>query len=210
MKPTVAATNSRFDQPATLTRAIRSGLVCGAITLAAVVAVPKHSLADEGGVSFWIPGFFGSLAAAPQQPGWSLATINYYTNVSAGGNVALAREFEIRNLPLNIQAQINASLHASADIGMVIPTYVFATPFLGGQASVSMIAGYGGSSASLNGTVAGSVTGPLGNSIPFGPRFDSINSSVTGFTDVIPQAALEQRRRQLHGLRHGRYTGRCL
>jgi hypothetical protein len=190
MKPTVAATNSPLDQPATLTRAIKTGLVWGAIMFAAVVSVPKDSLADEGGVSFWIPGFFGSLAAAPQQPGWSLATINYYTNASAGGAVALAREFEIRNLPANIQAQINASLHATADIGMVIPTYVFATPFLGGQASVSMIAGYGGSNASLNGTVAGTVTGPLGNAIPFGPRFDSLNSSVTGFTDLIPQAAL--------------------
>jgi hypothetical protein len=190
MKPTVAATKPSLEQPAALTRAIKTGLVWGAIALAAVVSAPKHALADEGGVSFWIPGFFGSLAAAPQQPGWSLATINYYTNVSAGGAVALAREFEIRNLPLNIQAQINASLHATADIGMVIPTYVFATPVLGGQASVSMIAGYGGSNASLNGTVSGTVTGPLGNAIPFGPRFDSINSSVTGFTDLIPQAAL--------------------
>jgi hypothetical protein len=190
MKPTVAATKPSLEQPAALTRAIKTGLVWGTIALAAVVSAPKQALADEGGVSFWIPGFFGSLAAAPQQPGWSLATINYYTNVSAGGAVALAREFEIRNLPLNIQAQINASLHANADLGLVIPTYVFATPVLGGQASVSMIAGYGGSNASLNGTVSGTVTGPLGNAIPFGPRFDSINSSVTGFTDLIPQAAL--------------------
>ena len=161
-----------------------------ALTFTALASASNISKADEGGVSFWIPGFFGSLAAAPQQPGWSLATIDYYTNVSASGAVALAREFELRNLPLNIQAQINASLHATADIGMVIPTYVFATPVLGGQASVSMIAGYGGSNASLNGTVSGTVTGPLGNMIPFGPRFDSINSSVTGFTDLIPQAAL--------------------
>jgi len=190
MKPAVPTSNS-LEQPAARMRAVRSGLLWGAITLASVVAVPGSSLADEGGVSFWIPGFFGSLAAAPQQPGWSLATINYYTNVSAGGAVALAREFEIKNLPVNIQAQINASLHASADIGMVIPTYVFATPVLGGQASLSMIAGYGGSNASLNGTVSGTVTGPLGNTIPFGPRFDSINSSVTGFTDLIPQAALK-------------------
>ena len=42
--------------------------------------------ADEGGVSFWVPGFFGSLAAAPQQPGWSQANIYYHTNVSAGGD----------------------------------------------------------------------------------------------------------------------------
>jgi hypothetical protein len=190
MKPTVATSKSRLEQPAALTRAIKTGLVWGAIALAAVVTAPRHSLADESGVSFWIPGFFGSLAAAPQQPGWSLATINYYTNVSAGGAVALAREFQIKNLPVGIQAQANASLHATADIGMVIPTYVFATPVLGGQASVSLIQGYGASNASLNGTVSGSVTGPLGNTIPFGPRFDSINSSVTGFTDFIPQAAL--------------------
>jgi hypothetical protein len=190
MKPTVATSNSRPKHPATLTHAIRSGLVWGAISLAAVVSYPKHALADEGGVSFWIPGFFGSLAAAPQQPGWSLATVNYYANVSGGGNVALAREFAIRNLPVGIQAQINASLHATADSVIAIPTYVFATPVLGGQASVSLVQGYGGANASLNGTVSGSVTGPLGNTIPFGPRFDSINSSVTGFTDLIPQAAL--------------------
>jgi hypothetical protein len=195
MKPAVATSNPYLEQPAleqsaALSRAIQSGLVCGALTLAALVSVPEISLADEGGVSFWIPGFFGSLAAAPQQPGWSLATIDYYTNVSAGSAVALAREFEIRNLPVGIQAQVNASLHASADLGLVIPTYVFATPVLGGQASVSLIAGYGGSNASLNGSVSGTVTGPLGNMVPFGPRFDSINSSVTGFTDLIPQAAL--------------------
>jgi hypothetical protein len=38
--------------------------------------------ADEYGVSFWIPVFFGILAATPQQPGWSLASIFYNTNVS--------------------------------------------------------------------------------------------------------------------------------
>jgi hypothetical protein len=190
MKPTVPTSNSRLEQPAALTRAIRSGLVWGAITLAAVVSVPEYSLADEGGVSFWVPGFFGSLAATPQQPGWSLATIYYHTSVSAGGDVALAREFELKNVPASLTAQINASLHATADLGFAIPTYVFATPVLGGQASVSFIQAYGTSSANLNGSVAGTVTGPLGNTIPFGPRFDSINSSVWGFSDFIPQFAL--------------------
>ena len=41
------------------------------------------ALADEGGVSFWIPGFFGSLAATPQQPGWSLATVYLARKVAA-------------------------------------------------------------------------------------------------------------------------------
>ena len=29
----------------------------------------KPAVADEGGVGFWVPGFFGSLAATPQQQG---------------------------------------------------------------------------------------------------------------------------------------------
>jgi hypothetical protein len=128
MSPTVAVTNSHPEQPAALTRAIKTGLVWGAITLAAVVVVPKNSLADEGGVSFWMPGLFGSLAATPQQPGWSLANIDYYTNVSAGGAVALAKELQIRNLPLNIQARINANVHATGALNFVVPAYVFAHP----------------------------------------------------------------------------------
>ena len=51
-----------------------------------ITSVPTGSLADEGGVSFWLPGIYGSLAAVPQAaPGWAFYTFNYYTNVSAGG-----------------------------------------------------------------------------------------------------------------------------
>jgi hypothetical protein len=172
-------------------RAVQSGLICGALALAGVALIPGVSRADEGGLSFWVPGFFGSLAATPQQPGWAVADIFYNTNVSAGGAVALAREFEIKNVPISLQAQVNASLHATADLNFVVPTYVFATPVLGGQLSVSAIEAYGRSSASLAGSISGTVTGPLGTTLPFGPRFDSINSSVWGFSDFIPQVALK-------------------
>jgi hypothetical protein len=53
-------------------RAIWPGLACGALVLGAVASTPRISMADEGGVSFWLPGLFGSLAAVPQQPGWAL------------------------------------------------------------------------------------------------------------------------------------------
>src|ERR1700738_516294 len=53
--------------------------------LGALVSASTIAAADEGGVSFWIPGFFGSLAATPQQAGWSLARIYYHTTGSAGG-----------------------------------------------------------------------------------------------------------------------------
>jgi hypothetical protein len=73
-----------------------------ALLTAVMAFAPQVSRADEGGVSFWVPGFFGSLAAAPQQPGWSLTTIYYHTSVSAGSSVALAREFEIGRVPANL------------------------------------------------------------------------------------------------------------
>jgi hypothetical protein len=53
---------------------LRLGTALFAFLVAAACATDK-ALADEDGVSFWIPGFFGSLAAVPQQPGWSLTSI---------------------------------------------------------------------------------------------------------------------------------------
>src|SRR5438034_9197464 len=102
--------------------------------LGAAIAVPTIALADEGGVSFWVPGFFGSLAATPQQPGWSLATIYYHTSVSAGADVARAREFTLGRVPANltVNANLNLSVNATGNLGFVIPSYVFETPVLGG------------------------------------------------------------------------------
>ena len=139
-------------------------------------------------MSFWLPGLFGSLAAVPQQPGFSLTSIYYHTSVSAGADVARAREIEIGRFPANLSATVNANLNATGDLALVIPSYVFATPVLGGQAAVSLMGIYGRSSASLAGTLNGALTvGPF--SLPFS-RTDSISNSVTGFGDLYPQFAL--------------------
>jgi hypothetical protein len=156
--------------------------------LTAVVAVPTVAWADEGGVSFWLPGFFGSLAAAPQQPGWSLTSIYYHTSVSAGADVARAREFEIGRIPVNLTANISASLDAKADLALAMPTYTFATPVFGGQLTVGTMGLYGRTSTSLVGSVTGALATPLGT-LPFS-RFDAISDSVTGFGDVLPLATL--------------------
>jgi hypothetical protein len=165
-----------------------AGTFASALVLIALTTSPNLAMADEGGVSFWIPGFFGSLAAAPQQPGWSLASIYYHTTVSAGGDVGLAREFQIGKVLAGLSESLSANLNAAGDLGLLIPTYVFATPFLGGQASVSAIGIYGRVSTSLAGTLSGALTTPLG-SLPF-MRSDSFSDSVWGFGDVIPQFAL--------------------
>ena len=65
----------------------RWGVFCtrslAALALAALASAPNTARADEGGVSFWVPGFFGSLAATPQTPGFSFAVIGYHTSVKA-------------------------------------------------------------------------------------------------------------------------------
>ena len=96
-----------------------SALICGAVALACFASTAK---ADEGGVSFWLPGLFGSLAAVPQQPGWSLATVYYHTTVSAGADVARAREITIGKIPVNQSANLSATLeYARADLALVTP-----------------------------------------------------------------------------------------
>src|SRR5262249_30173000 len=100
------------------------------IALAAVASTTTISLADENGISFWVPGFFGSFAAAPQQPGWSVTSIYYHTDVSASGNAALAREISIGRFNPTVNINVNSNVHAIADIGFAIPTYVARHPSL--------------------------------------------------------------------------------
>ena len=186
MKPTVATGNALLEQPAVLSRAIRSGFIWGAITLAAVVSVPKISLADEGGVSFWLPGLYGSLAAVPQgAPGWSFFTFQYYTNVSAGAAVSTAREVQIGGATVT-NLNLSASLHAQADLQWVQPNYAFATPIFGGQLTVGLGEFVGWQNANLAGTLSGTVLGG-----PSGAVSGSITNSVAGFGDMYPSAALK-------------------
>ena len=138
----------------------------------------------------WLPGLFGSLAAVPQQqPGWSGMITYYHTSVSAGADVARAREITIGNLPVNVTATVNASLRANADLGLFVGNYAFATPVFGGQASVGLMGLYGRNSTSLNGALTGTILLPGGAVVPFA-RTDNISDSVSGFGDLFPQFAL--------------------
>jgi hypothetical protein len=140
--------------------------------------------ADEGGVSFWLPGTYGSLAAVPQQPGWSLGTVYYHTSVSASGNVAAAREVTVGRFNPTVNVDLNVRLHANVDLVLVNPSYVFATPVLGGQLAVGMTGIVGRNNTSLDGTITAGV-GPFSTT-----RSGSFDSSLTGFGDLYPQASL--------------------
>jgi len=41
------------------------GAVASALVIGALTAAPTIAKAEEAGVSFWVPGFFGSLSATP-------------------------------------------------------------------------------------------------------------------------------------------------
>jgi hypothetical protein len=155
-----------------------------AILLGGFLTAPTGAVADEGGVSFWLPGLFGSLAAVPQQPGWQVTAMEYYDSVKAGGDVALARDITIKGFTTSLKANINANLNSHIDLGLVIPSYVFAQSVLGGQASVSMMTVLGNVDTTLQGQIAGTL-GPFGFS-KFGSRTDEI----TAAGDLLPMFAL--------------------
>jgi hypothetical protein len=152
--------------------------------LISAVSGPTISKADEGGVSFWLTGQFGSLAAVPQQPGWSFASVYYHTSLSAGGNVAAARQATIGRFNPTININLNANLNARADLVFLAPTYVFASPVLGGQLAVNMAGAFGHNSTSIDGTLTVSA-GPL-----TATRIGSISDARDGIADLYPQATL--------------------
>ena len=80
---------------------------------------------------------------------------------------------------------MSANLHAQAGLEWVQPNYTFATPVLGGQATVGMGAFFGRSSVDLAGTLT-TTLGPL-----VSVRSDNISSSVSGFGDLYPIAMLK-------------------
>ncbi|WP_202639196.1 hypothetical protein [Bradyrhizobium sp. CCBAU 051011] len=62
-----------------------------AATIFSLVITPKSARADEGGLSFWLPGTFGSLAATPGTPGWSWATFYIHTDVASAAGAQFPR-----------------------------------------------------------------------------------------------------------------------
>jgi len=165
--------------------ALRSFAVVVLLSVGTLSLTSSISIADESGTSFWLPGTYGSLAAVPGTPGWAVASVYYHTSVSAGADVAAAREIQIGRFNPTLNVNLNANLNARADLAIIVPSYVFATPVLGGQLAVQMGTIVGSTSANVNGTLTASLP-------PFGlVRTDSIGDTVTGFGDLYPLASLK-------------------
>src|SRR5580692_7073292 len=117
---------------------LRSFAASAALALTAAIAVPAVSFADENGISFWLPGIYGSLAAVPQQPGFTFTAINYFDSVSAGGSVAASREITIGKFSPNVNVNLNVAVNAKIDVVLPYLNYVFASKVFGGQFALGM------------------------------------------------------------------------
>ena len=121
------------------------GSFCAALALSSLPA-----RADNGGLSFYLPGTFGSLAAAPLVPGWAYSTIYLHVAQSAGGGKSFAQG-----------GSVVLGLNATADALVQGISYTFATPVLGAQATVAVLAAPGNIGVGIDGRI----TGPAGNTI---------------------------------------------
>lgn len=136
-----------------------------------LLLVGGAACADEGGVSFWLPGQFGSLASVPGEPGWSVPTIYFHEHASAGGQKNFI-----------IGGNLTAGVDAKADLLFFFPTYTFKEPVWGAQAAF----GVGWAVAHERATANVAVTGPQGNTFN-GSRTDT----VSGGSDIYGLGTLK-------------------
>ncbi len=161
----------------------RSRCVLAAAALA--VLSPTMASADENGISFWLPGQFGSLAAVPMTPGWSLGTVYYHTSVGGSGGIAASREITTGRLPATVNVNLNASLNAQADILILAPSYTFGTPVFGGQLAVGLTGTFARSAVGIDGTLTTNV-GPFGTT-----RAGSLSDTLVSVGDLYPVVSLK-------------------
>ena len=161
------------------TRWRRSFVVAGLLPAFFSCAFVGVATADEGGVSFWLPGQYGSFAATPLKPGWSFETTFYHAAASVSASALLERS-----------GHIEAGMTSPSDFVMLTPTYSFDAQLLGGQPALGMTALAGRNVTSVSATL----TGP-GGSMLSGSQSDK----VFGFGDLSPTASLKWNR-DVHNL----------
>jgi hypothetical protein len=155
------------------------------IAAVAFLLSPGIASADESGISFWLPGLNGSLAAVPTTPGWSIGAIYYHTSVNASGAAAAAREFQVGRFSPNVNINLNVALNGQADVAFIAPTYTFAPPVLGGQLSATLAGVFARQSASLAGTLT-LAAGPLVVTRP-----GVLSDQLTSVGDLYPTVKLK-------------------
>jgi hypothetical protein len=149
----------------------RSNIFSGMLWAAALLLPATAANAANGGLSFYLPGTFGSLAAAPLVPGWAYSTIYLHLHQSGGGSKSFTQG---GNVVLGLDATGDALIQGIS--------YTFATPILGAQATVAVLAAPGNVGVGIDARL----TGPAGNSISGGT-----SDNRTSVSDVFYQGSLK-------------------
>ena len=134
--------------------------------------------------SFWLPGQFGSLAAAPGVPGWAMATVYYHTTVSASG---------LSPPPGKLGRKISGERQRQLERKRARPSRCRdAEPVLhlrdaGARRTIELgaVGAFGRVAANVDGTLT-TVAGPI-----VATRTGSIGDSLTGIGDIYPMATLK-------------------
>src|SRR5689334_16153398 len=140
----------------------------GATLAAALVFAVSHRLparADEGGLSFWLPGQYGSFAAIAPSSGWSMSLQFYNYGGSIGAGSLLSRGH-----------LLSSDLRGSFDGLFIVPTYTPDTTILGAHPSFSLAFAPAYSSSSAN--------------VSINRLSASRSDSVFGGSDLYPTAQL--------------------
>ncbi|WP_434633995.1 SphA family protein [Chromobacterium sp. CV08] len=146
-----------------------SALLCLAAALPAAEAQ-----ADEGGLSFWLPGQLGTFAAVANDPAWSWTFSGYHAYANS--------ETRSRNRRGRVT---DTQLSTPSDTLFIAPTYTFATPVAGAQAAISLTGLYG--RTDVYDSVA--TTSARGRT-----RSASSDDRRDGFGDLYPMATLKWNR----------------
>ena len=152
----------------------RSSVVAGLLSAVLTIAPFRTATADEAGVSFWLPGQYGSFAAVPGTAGLSFEATFYHATASANAHASFERD-----------SHIEVGMKSPSDFVMLTPTYSFEGELLGGQPALGMTALIGRNVTSVSATLIG----------PDGSTQSGYQSDkVFGFGDLSPIASLKWNR----------------
>ena len=158
----------------------RLGGLLAVLLAGSLVVAAEPGSADEGGVGFWLPGNFGSLAAVPSGPGWELALVYYHGVGSQSGDHSFPRG-----------GRITAGADSRSDQLFVSPTYTFARGVAGGEASINLSAAIGYLTVEIDGTL-----NAPGGAVVSGHE----EASGTGIGDPSPMVSLKWSHGEHHSM----------
>jgi hypothetical protein len=155
-----------------------------ALTAALILVFVTRARADEGGVSFWQPGTYVSLAAIPNSPGWALSTTSFHGSAFAGASVSAARLVRIGAVNETQAADLAGESDNFTNIMTISPSYTFSETMLGAQVMFGLSTLVGRASVYDHGSLSAGGGGRAGD-LQFG-----LGDSSTGFGDLQPQLTL--------------------